>query len=274
MYPQRVVLLLAASFALVNTVPPSVMAQDANGSVEDWLRTEVGPVSLLYTSLDSQVAGQFADYAEDGRRQVEQFFGTTYSSPFAFRIFPGRATLDSWWAAEWGIPDLETQCWMVGSGEAENLAILSPRVWAEEACEHDASDEERIQQLVTHEMVHVFHLQSTPAEAVEMLEPIGWFVEGLAVYASGQLVSSHAASARESIETGAAPEQLEDGWSGRYRYGVSGSLVQFIDETYGRDMTIRLVQATSEDEILDAIGMSEAGLLEAWRRFVREQPGN
>lgn len=253
--------------ALSSTSLP-LSAQESAGSPDPWSTVVVGPASLIYAPEDAGTAVQLAEFAEYGLVEVETFFGAPYAAPFDFRVFPNRKELDEWWANAWGIPDLETQCWMVGSGEAETLALLSPRAYGSDACEHDASNTERIQKLVTHELVHVYHLQLTPAESVELLEPIGWFVEGLAVYASGQLSSAHLNSARESIETGNAIERLEDGWSGSYRYGVSGSLVQYIDLTYGRDMTIRLVTATSEAEILDALGTSESELLSRWERFV------
>ena len=41
------------------------------------------------------------------------------------------------------------------------------------------------------------------------MDDVGWFVEGLATYASGQLEGAKFATAREAIEKGNAPKELE-----------------------------------------------------------------
>ena len=63
---------------------------------------------------------------------------------------------------------------------------------------------------------------------------MGWFVEGLAVYASEQRQRSHRNAARDAIAAGKAPKRLAEAWSGRYRYGVSGSVVEFVDRRDGQ----------------------------------------
>ena len=73
------------------------------------------------------------------------------------------------------------------------------------------------------------------------------------------------------MSTGRAPEQLESAWSGRYRYGVSGSLVEFLDAKLGREGLFALLAATEEEELLAPTGLSEAELLAAWGEFVRGQ---
>ena len=101
------------------------------------------------------------------------------------------------------------------------------------------------------------------------MKSMGWFPEGLAVLVSGQLEGRHATAARTAIDSGAAPTPLEDGWRGEHRYGVSGSIVQYIDATWGRDTLMALLATTSEEELLAKLGVGEDELLAGWRAWVR-----
>ncbi|MHC4844699.1 MAG: hypothetical protein ACYTCU_00915 [Planctomycetota bacterium] len=203
---------------------------------------------------------------ERGRADVEAFFGERFAEPVRILLLPDRAAFTASFPAEWGMT--QTQCWMVAAGVADTLHLLSPRAWAKEACEHDATDEAHVQGIVTHELAHCFHMQNNPTRDGTGMEPMGWFVEGLAVYVSGQLEEGHQLPARDAVEKGVAPTQLEDGWSGPYRYGVSGSLVRYIDLTWGREVLRELLAVTSEAELLDALGVTEERLLTDWRAFV------
>ena len=73
---------------------------------------------------------------------------------------------------DWNLPDFQSECWMIGSGMAHRLDFLSPRVWKTQACEHDPDDEVEIRQLLTHELVHVYHCQYLPTTHVEELEAL------------------------------------------------------------------------------------------------------
>jgi hypothetical protein len=99
-------------------------------------------------------------------------------------------------------------------------------------------------------------------------DELGWFVEGLAVLVSGQLDGPHAGDARAAIDAHWAPERLADAWSGRYRYGVSGSLVRYLDRRYGRATLKRLLSATDQAALLGRLHVSETELLEAWAASV------
>ncbi|WP_181394611.1 hypothetical protein, partial [Staphylococcus pseudintermedius] len=91
-------------------------------------------------------------------------------------------------------------CWMVASGVADGVRMLSPRAWKTEACEHDAGDARHVEQLLAHELVHVFHGQHNPSPAFLAVTGIVWFVEGLATLASGQLAAGEQLSARQALE--------------------------------------------------------------------------
>jgi len=221
---------------------------------------------LEHDAVDAQTVEALRPVVDAGAQRVEAFFGEHFAETYRLEVLPDRAAFDRSFPPEWGMG--ETQCWMVATGVANALRMLSPRVWATQACEHDPADAVHVQGIVTHELVHVFHMQHNPTRDGTGLEAIGWFVEGLAVYVSGQLDEGHQLTAAEALAVGAGPTQLEDGWSGRYRYGVSGSLVAFVDETWGRDALRDLLTVTSEQQLLARLGTTEAELLDGWRASV------
>ncbi len=252
--PMLTTMLLAAALAAQDTTIP--------------VRVELDGVHYELTTDDTSQVPIIAKAIASGRANAERFFGAPYRSSFVVRIYPSRASLTAHWAAAWGVPDLRTECWMVASGVASELAMLSPRAWDREACEHRAADTAGTRRILWHELVHVYHGQRNPRPNFDGMDDLGWFVEGLATLASGQLAAQQSGDARAAIAAGQAPARLAVAWSGRYRYGVSGSLVAWVDTTYGRARVNQLLSATTQDEALGMLQITEPLLLSRWRDWV------
>jgi hypothetical protein len=257
--------LLIAAAVLITCAATSPCDATPTDSSLVWREAKGKGYTLHYTDADTAIVRSVSVSVTQGIRVVEKFFGAPFPKPFDVRLFPARAALDGWWRAAWHVPDLETECWMVASGTGPELDVLSPRVWKTEACEHDPADSAHTARLLTHEIVHVYHGQHNPRPDFDGLDAIGWFPEGLATYVSGQLAHEHAGQAREAIESDKAPARLEDGWSGKYRYAVSGSLVHYVDTKWGRKTVTRMMADTSEAGILSRLHTDEATLLRDWR---------
>ncbi|MGH2647254.1 MAG: hypothetical protein ACRDE8_06785, partial [Ginsengibacter sp.] len=114
---------------------------------------------------------------------------------------------------------------MVASGVSDRIDILSPRLWRSENCEHDYSQKEQTQQLITHELVHVFHGQLNPSPDFSNVNNIDWFIEGLATCASGQCDSSGITEVINAIKNNSIPSSINQFWTGKLKYGLSGTLV-------------------------------------------------
>lgn len=231
------------------------------------------PYALVVEPADAAVAADVRVEADGAIARIEGFFGAPFVRPFLLWVFGDRARLDAHWGAAWHQPDLHTECWMIGMGLADELSILSPTAWKAEACDHDPAKPSELRGLIAHELVHTYHQQRNPTVATDdaAAEAIAWFVEGLAVFVSGQLDDGHLAPARDAIASGAAPTRLADAWSGTYRYGVSGSLVAYVDATWGRAVLIELLAATTPDQILARLGVDEATLLARWQVWVTRE---
>jgi hypothetical protein len=222
--------------------------------------------TLRFVEADRETADSLRPLLDAGRRAVEAYFGAPFPDPVAVTLAPDRAAFTAVLNTEWGIP--ETQCWMVGTGVADFLVILSPRDWRAEACEHDPADTRHVQDIVTHELTHVYHGQRNPTRDFEGADEVGWFAEGLAVLVAGQLARGRMSDPREAVRAGAVPARLADAWSGRYRYGVSGSLVSYIEATWGRDAVRDLLAVTTQAQLLARLGVTEQQLLDRWKAWV------
>jgi hypothetical protein len=57
-------------------------------------------------------------------------------------------------------------------------------------------------------------------------------------------------------------------WSGRYRYCVSGSLVEFDGQRHGRETIRKLLASVTNAEALKILNTTEARLIEEWKARV------
>jgi hypothetical protein len=209
-------------------------------------------------STDLQVLNQQMLKAVE---HTEDFFSNPFSNSFVVNVYSSRQRMDEQWRKDWSEPSFTSECWMVASGIATKLDMLSPVKWETEACEHSASDTARVQRLVTHEVVHVYHGQQNPSPDFSNTRGIDWFVEGLATYVSGQLDQKRMDDVLSLKKDGKMPAILDDFWKGKYKYGLAGSIVKYIDEVYGRDTLSKLLSKTSKEEVLHTLNTSEKDLL-------------
>jgi hypothetical protein len=148
--------------------------------------------------------------------------------------------------------------------------MISPKKWDTEACEHKYQDSQKTQQLITHELVHVFHGQHNQSPDFSNVEGIDWFVEGLATYTSGQCDAKRIADVKKALADNKIPLGLDQFWSGKIKYGLSGSVVQFIDHKYGREKLIALLPFSKKADILSKLNITEQALLEEWKAYIQQ----
>ncbi len=226
--------------------------------------------SINYTLADSINKREYISLFDEGIKTACKFFNGKYSKEFEIVIHPNRNSLDSTWRNDWKIPDFKSECWMVASGVANKLDIISPKLWDKESCEHHYSEKSETQQLITHELVHVFHGQLNVSPDFSDVSGIDWFVEGLATYASGQCNSTRIAEIQTAITDKKIPDSLDNFWSGKLRYSLSGSVVMFIDKKYGRKKLTELLKFNRKSEILSSLHISEAELLSEWKNYMQK----
>lgn len=235
----------------------------------NWIIQKHHGYHLFFKSPDKQNTRDYNKIVQHGVASVNHFFSSPYKKEFDVFIHPNRTSLDSTWQQDWNMPDFKSECWMVASGTATKLDMISPKMWDKESCEHHFADTKKTQQLITHELVHVYHGQLNASPDFSNTESIDWFVEGLATYASGQCDSLRIAEVKKAIAENKIPESLDDFWKGKIKYGLSGSVVMFIDYKYGRTQLRELLPFNKKADILNALKSTEPNLLEAWKSYMQ-----
>ena len=166
-------------FTIIFFVLLSLANINAQFKDADWQTFRKDNITINYTDADKAEIAKITDFISNGNQTIKKFFGRKFPKSFEVRIFPDRKSLTEFWRKDWNMPDFEAQCWMVASGTAMKLTLLSPRVWKTEACEHNPDDVKDTQFVITHEMAHVFHGQMNPKPNFDGMDDVGWFVEGL-----------------------------------------------------------------------------------------------
>jgi len=251
---------------LLLLLPTAMIGQKINDAV--WITEKHDGYQLHYTPSDLQNKNTYGMLLDQGMLTVKTFFHSTYPQLFNVYVHPRRHSLDSAWQKDWNMPDFKSECWMVASGIATKLDMISPKQWDREACEHVYGETTKTQQLITHELVHVYHGQRNVSPDFSDTEGIDWFVEGLATYASGQCDSIRLAEVKIALADDKIPKTLDQFWTGKLKYGLSGSMVMFIDKKYGRSKLSGLVPFRKKSELLNALQTTESELLQGWQKFV------
>ncbi len=235
-----------------------------------WITEKHKNYTFLYQKADEANKAAYIGFIENGIKKVNAFFDGPYKHDFDIYVHPSRQSLDSQWQKDWKMPSFKSECWMVASGVANKLDMISPMVWDVQACEHSFSDKEATQQVITHELFHVYHGQYNVSGNFDNMDTLDWFVEGLASYASGQYNEQKKMEIKNLVVSGKAPALLNDFWKGKLRYPLSGSLVMFIDVTYGRKKLKELLQYNKNSTLLASLHTTEEELLKAWRNYVEQ----
>ncbi len=213
---------------------------------------------------DEYLRPALQQYVDEGSKQVEAFFHNPYPREYKVEVVPSRAAFDKIFKDRWGVE--HTESWAVAAGVSDGLFILSPRVWKTEASEHDPNDQGHIRRIVAHELTHVYHGQINPSKDFDGMDDMAWLIEGVATYVSGQMDEEHKGQDVEAVKAGKAPSKLADAWTGRYRYAVSGSIVRFIDQKYGRKKLVQILSLTKQDAVLEHLNTTEKELLDEWAK--------
>jgi hypothetical protein len=234
-----------------------------------WLTEKHKGYTLFYTSIDKQNKKEYNKFVENGITSVKTFFHSSYTKEFNVYIHPNRNSLDSTWQKDWDMPNFKSECWMVASGVDRKLDMISPKLWDKEACEHIYSETNKTQNLITHELVHVYHGQQNISPDFSDTEGIDWFVEGLATFASGQCDSIRIKEVKKAIDNNTIPKSLDNFWTGKIKYGLSGSVVMFIDHKYGRVKLKELLHLNKKAAIFSILKTTESEFLDDWKKYIQ-----
>jgi hypothetical protein len=238
-------------------------------SSNEWLKEDRTQYKFLYTANDQVNKDAYTKIIDSGIHSVRLFFGGDFKNVFEVYVHPSRQSLDEQWQKDWNMPDFKSECWMVASGIATKIDMISPVRWTEEACEHSYANAVKTQQLITHELFHVYHAQLNTMPDFSDGEGLDWLVEGFATYASGQLDDARLAEIKSTVENNSAPTLLDNFWKGKMRYGLSGSVVMYIHKKYGKEKLKELLVYNKKEQVLNALSVNETDFLKSWAEYVK-----
>jgi hypothetical protein len=245
---------------------PAIFILGSSFHPGDWIADKQKGYTLYTTGLTDKAT--YIKYIDQGIKDTRDFFHSSFISTFNIFVHPNRQSLDSAWQKDWNTPDFKSACWMVASGTGNKLDLLALSEWKQQACEHDPSDTRKMQQLIIHELIHVYHGQQNPSPDFSDVTGIDWFVEGLATYAAGQCDDVRVAEVKKAIADQNLPHDLSKFWTGNLKYGLSGSLVKYIDMRYGRKKLITLMKFKNLEQILSTLQTTEQALIDDWKKNV------
>ena len=230
---------------------------------DEWLTVRDAGVTIEYAAADAQWAAQLLSDAKAGRALITQFFSLDTLADIRVQVYPDRSTMEPAWRTIFNAPNMKFQCWMIANASRQLVVMLSPRVWAAQTCGHSATDARYVARMVTHELVHMLHRRVLSDASVNGFGGNWWWIEGLAVYASGQFDAGMAAHARQGLSQ-SPPASLATMMETNFGYAFAGSVVAYIDRTRGRSPMIALTFAPTADALFSMLGVSSGELFEAW----------
>ena len=184
-----------------------------------------------YVAADQAALDRLKVIVPASAGRVNAFLGLPYVSSIEVVVYPNRAQFVAKMREIWNLPgDVDVECWAIATAGRAGIYLLSPRVWQTEACGHSDSTE-HLTGVVAHELVHVLHVQQQRAQLPNetLFMTTRWIIEGLAVYASGQIEREYASQARSRFAAGFAPHTFVELYDDPAFYGLAGSLVGYID---------------------------------------------
>lgn len=233
-----------------------------------WYLYETNNYDLYFTPRDSTDLSKYMAYFDNAQESIEKYFNNKFLTKYDIYVHPNRKSLDLQFSSEWNIPGFKSECWMVASGVADQFNLLSTRVWDTESCEQNHGVASAIQQLITHEVMHVYHGQINLDHFFENMGDMSWFIEGVAVMVSGQLDSEKMSKVKQIIKEDRYPRLLNKLWNGDDRYVICGSLVNYIRGRYGVEKIAEILKAQSNEQLLKLLKISERELIDSWAESI------
>ena len=110
-----------------------------------------------------------------------------------------------------------------------------------------------------------FMVKHNAEHTFKYIEKLDWLAEGVATFVSGQLDAKRSQRIKHLINENKVPSTLDNFWKGQEKYGLSGSMVAYIDNKYGRNELFELLKQTNKELVLKSLDVSETQLLADWK---------
>jgi len=113
-------------FLLLLTTVASAKCISRNSDTLIWNTLTKKEYSIHYTAADKNRLEYLDSCLRSGHDYITGFFQHSFLNQYEVYIFPNRASLDKQWQKDWNDSSFHSECWMIASGVADRLDLLSP----------------------------------------------------------------------------------------------------------------------------------------------------
>lgn len=232
----------------------------------DYLTLRQDNIEIKYVAGEKLLAKETFVFLQEALVFLSRYFGL--KKPFSLirvALAPSRSQYDQLVANFLGvkakIPSVPQR---IAQTQETKMVFLSPTAYKDDSSYKFKPDEYR--RLVFHELVHVFEeYLSADMEAVPC-----WWGEGLAVYLSGQ--GKYEDEFRQPVLRGIRErniptfQSIQASRKQSYRWG--GTIVAFIEKTYGKKMILKIAKKGNNKNILKIINEDLKDFEKKWKNML------
>lgn len=251
---------------------PGVEAITRRYMLDGYMEVRSGIIEVRYAGADQPYAEQTLAVLSEAYAFLKGYFhtGRPFATPIRAILVPTRSEYDRLVVGLLGVDiEVPSNPGRVAQPQRTDIVFLSPSAYRQHSTYYyDAAEYRR---LVAHELVHVFEEHLAP----DIEASPRWWSEGLAAYLSGQW--KHADQFRfrqpvmDGISLGSVPSIQEIQADVGLCYDWGWTIVMFIEHTYGRDTTGKIVRECRDGNVLAMLGEDPVAFERRWQQWLVDE---
>ncbi len=234
--------------------------------LDNYLRLGNEKAEIRYVEGEQQLAGETFDALAEALSAITCYFELSKPFPKVRAVLvPSRNEFDrlvrDLLRVEIEVPSNPAR---VAQPQRTDMVLLSPSAYESHSIFKYVLEDFR--RLVAHELVHVVEEHLAPnIEATPR-----WWSEGLAVYISAQWrhENDFRRPVLKGVEENRVPRIAQIQTDRRLGYDWGWTIVRFINNTYGKEMILRIAKECPDGDVFSVIGEEASGLENRWRDWL------
>lgn len=240
--------------------------------LDEYIEVRSGNTEVRYTGTDRRYAEETLAVLTEAHAFLKEYFGLNEPSLRRIRavLVPCRGEYDRLVVGLLGVDiEVPSNPGRVAQPQRTDIVFLSPSAYGQHSTLRYNADEYR--RLVVHELVHVFEEHLAPdIEANQR-----WWSEGLAAYLSGQWRHEDQFQFRQPVMEGIRlrcfPGINDIQTDVELCYAWGWTIVMFIEDTYGKDAIVKIVNECDDGDVLATIGEDPDAFEKRWQEWLLDE---
>ena len=240
--------------------------------LDEYIEVRSGNIEVRYAGADQRYAEETLAVLTEAYAFLKEYFCLHEPSLRRIRaiLVPTRSEYDRLVVGLLGVDiEVPSNPGRVAQPQRTDIVFLSPSAYGQHSTYRYNADEYR--RLVVHELVHVFEEHLAPdIEANQR-----WWSEGLAAYLSGQWRHEDQFQFRQPVMEGIrlrrVPGINEIQTDVELCYAWGWTIVMFIEDTYGKDAIVKIVNKCDDGDVLATLGEDPDAFEKRWQEWLLEE---